>query len=242
MLIPISPRIGEEPGQLAGLVGHRDVHRAHRPGGAAVLARDRPGAGHATRQQLAEALTRALADGVDQQVQLAAHLAEQAEDRFGVAGDDLLPQGRVATGHAGDVADALARQREVGGRSVGQPAGHQDGEQVRQVGGPGDGEVVLLGRQPHRNGSAEAGQLVDERHRLRVCLLVRGDRPRAPVEQGSARGERAGALGARHRVAADVPSEAGLACTARSGPVLMLPTSVTTASEAASASRIAAPR
>ena len=66
-----------------------------------------------------------------------------AVSAVGVGGDDLLPQPRVAGGDPGDVADALPRQREVLARGVGEPAGDQRGQQVRQVGGAGDRLVVL---------------------------------------------------------------------------------------------------
>ena len=175
------------------------------------------------------------ADRADQQVELAAHLGEQPEHGRRVAGDDLLPQRRVAGGDPGDVADALARECEVVGRRVGEPAGHQHGEQVRQVRGAGHRPVVLLGREPHRHRAAQPRQRLDQRHRAGRGRRVRRDRPGAAVEQGGGGGQRAGALAARHRVAADVPLDAGDARDRASGPVLMLPTSVTTAPPASAA-------
>ena len=65
---------------------------------------------------------------------------------------------------------------------------------------------------------------------------MRGDRPRAAVEERGGRGQRPGALAAGHRVARRrTARRPGRPATAASGPVFTLPTSVTTASDAASA-------
>ena len=79
-----------------------------------------------------------------------------------MAGDDLAVQGGVAGGDAGDVADALAGQREVVRRGVGQPAGDQGGQQVRHVRGARHGAVVLGGRQQHRSRPAGRGERLDQ--------------------------------------------------------------------------------
>ena len=82
-------------------------------------------------------------------------------------------------GHPGHVAHALAGQREVVDRGVGQPAGGQGGEQVRDVRGPGDRPVVLDRAEPDRYGAAQARQRLDQLDRLRVGRLVRASPPTA---------------------------------------------------------------
>ena len=127
--------------------------------------------------------------------------------------------------------------RWSGGR-VGQPAGDQRGQQVRQVRDAGHRPVVLLGGHPDRRRRRTARPARSTSATASGSdVVVRGDRPRPAVEEGRRRGQRAGPLAAGHRVAADVAAPA-LGAGVRglgSGSPLTLPTSVTTASEAASA-------
>ncbi len=71
----------------------------------------------------------------------------------------------------------------------------------------GDRAVVLARRDPDGRGAARSREQLDGVHRLVRGRGMRGDRPRAAVEQRGAGGERAGALAAGHRVAADVVRE-----------------------------------
>ena len=143
---------------------------------------------------------------------LVAHLGEEGEHLVGVGGDDLAVEHRVAAGHPGDVADALAGQGQVVGRRVGEAAGDQGGEQVRHVRGPGDGGVVLDRAQPDRYGAAEPGERLDQRRprpgRTSSCGVTAQGRPSNSAAAG---GQRPGALAAGHRVAADVALDAGRA-------------------------------
>ena len=207
MLTSLAPASANSRASSPGWSGHRDEDRARGGGGPAVLARDGPGAVHAPGEQGADLLPGARGHGPDQGLELPADLAEQPEHGVGVAGDDLFPQHGVAAGDPGHVADALARQREVVGGGVGQSAGHQHREQVRQVGDPRDGPVVLGRGEMDGDRVAETHQRLDHGDGVRQGGLVRRDGPGATVEQGRARRERAGALAAGHGVAADVPRQ-----------------------------------
>ena len=158
----------------------------------------------------------------------------------GVGRDDLAVELRVARGHPGDVADALAGQRQVAAGRVGQPAGDQGGEQVRQVRGPGHRPVVLhrasAGPVPRRTAATSASTRSTA---VRVGRLVRRSPPtagrrRAPRSPPAARSARCRPSGARRRTA---PTPGDVGARRRSGPDFTLPTSVTTASDARSARR-----
>ena len=124
------------------------------------------GAGDAASEQLAQHGAVAVGHGPLQDVELLADLGEQAVERARVERDDLLPQRRIAARDPGDVADALTRQREVGGGCSGQPPGDQNGQQVGQVRRTGDCLVVLERGHPHRHRPADRCQLLDQRHRV----------------------------------------------------------------------------
>ncbi len=100
--------------------------------------------------------------------------ASRSSTAVGLADDDLPPERRVARRDPGHVADALAGQGQVLGGRVGQPAGDQRGEQVRQVGGPGDGR----GRAPPGS-AAPARAPHSRRQRLDQLDGVRVGRRRA---------------------------------------------------------------
>ena len=155
--------VGEQPGQLARVVGHGDEDRRRRPHRAAVLAGDRVGAGRPRAR------------------------AAPPARRSPPASAAMQPSSGPAAPSAGrSTASALAAT--ICCHSTGSPAairvtsrtpcpdsarcspgasasraGRQGGQQVRQVGGAGDRLVVLLGGQPHRHGAAQRGQRLDQR-------------------------------------------------------------------------------
>ena len=152
-----------------------------------------------------------LAIAVDQGVQLAAHLAEQAEHGVGVRGHDLAVEAGVAGGHPGHVAHALAAERQVLARAR-RPAG-------RRPARPAGAARATCARRPGRArpgssrtgyGAAEPDQLPrPARPRPGATPACGRDGPRPAVEERGRRGQRTGALAAGHRVAADVPLDAG---------------------------------
>ena len=159
-----------------------------------------------------------------------------------LAGDDLLPQRRVAGGDPGDVADALPGERQVAPAALGEPAG----DQRRPAGAAGARCGPRPGRaRPGVSRTGDARRTARPAPRTSATAvgvggLVRGDRPRPAVEEGRAR-PRAGRT-ARCRPSGGCrrsgpASGAGRPATAASGPALTLPTSVTTASDAAPARR-----
>ena len=85
MLTPISPGVGEQPGQLAGVVGHRDEDGGHRAGAPPCLpgmaaAPSTPRSSTARSDPPSAAVERA-----SSAVQVAAHVEEQVAQRGGVA-------------------------------------------------------------------------------------------------------------------------------------------------------------
>ena len=124
MLTPLLAGVREQPGQLARVVGHRDEHRRASAGPGRRACRGWPGCRRRRGPAARPAARVAVRDRGDEQVELAAHLAEQPEHGGGVAGDDLLPQRRVAGRDPGDVAHALARTApgaRAGRRRAGPP-------------------------------------------------------------------------------------------------------------------------
>ena len=75
--------------------------------------------------------------------------------------EDLLPQGDVAAGDAGDIAQPGTRQREVILRRSMQSRCGQDRKYVRHVGHDGHGTVVRLGIHLQRYGADQLGNLDD---------------------------------------------------------------------------------
>ena len=69
--------------------------------------------------------------------------------------------------------------------------------------------VVLDRAEPHRYGAAQLDQRLHQRHRLRVEASCGVTAHGPAVEERGAGGERSGPLAAGHRVAADVPLDAG---------------------------------
>ena len=201
--------VGEQPGQLAGVVGHRDEHRRRRQRRSAVLARDGLGAGDAAGQDLRRACSAS---------SLVEHLDEPRRGRPARrAGSRSRPRwlARMIWLHmSGSPAAIRVTSRtpwpdsdEVLGLGLGELAGGEHGEQVRQVRGAGHRPVVLDRREPHRLGTAQPGQRLDQGDGLGRGVHVRRDRPRAAVEQRGGGGQRARPLAAGHRVAADVAGE-----------------------------------
>ena len=142
----------------------------------------------------------------------------------------------VSPGDPGHVAHALAAQREVLGGGVRQAAGDEDGQQVRQVGRAGDGQVVLLRGQSYDARAGQAGQRLDSgRWRSPDDRSCGHHRPRA----GRRRASRLAASGPDRSLPAigwppAYRSIPGTPSSARSGAVLTLPTSVTIASVSSS--------
>ena len=173
-LTPGGLDVAEQPRERARLVGDRDDDLLVRDGRGPVLARDAAGAVDAALELAAQrGVGRRGLDGGDEPVERGLDLAELAEDGGRVRVHDLLPQARVAAGDAGDVAQALAGEDEVLVGDVGEVAGHQHGDQVREVRDPGDGGVVVVDVQGHEPRAAGPDELDDPRGRGVRALAVR---------------------------------------------------------------------
>ena len=180
-------RVGEQPGELAGVVGHGDEHRAGRADRSAVLAGDRPGAG--------DALPRGAPRRRRGPRRRRRRSAASSWSRTSRAGRGPLGVGRPRSGRRAPGRRPATRvtsrtpwpgQRQVlGGASASRPA-TSDGEQVRHVRGPGHRPVVLLGRQAHRYGAAQratscsTSATASRPRRARAGSPPRAGRRRAP--------------------------------------------------------------
>ena len=208
MLTPISPTSANSRASSPGWSGTETKTEAVASAGPPCL----PGMAWVPVDAAGEDLVerrprRSLASTSISRVEVGLHVAQDLAHRGLVGADDLAPHVRVAGRDPGDVAHALARQREVLGLGLGELAGGEYGEQVRQVRRAGHRPVVLDRREPHRLGAAQPGQRLDQVDRLRRGVDVRRDRPRPAVEERGGGGQRAGPLAAGHRVAADVAGE-----------------------------------
>ena len=161
--------VGEQPRQLAGVVGHRRRRPAGRADRAAVLAGDRAGAGDPAGQQLLRPPSRSPPrDGPLQHVELERGPRRAAScSASALSGHDLLPQRRVAAGDPGHVADALARRARgaSAGASASWPATSTASRcgrwEVRATAWSCSSGLIV-----HRDGAADPGQLLDQRHRV----------------------------------------------------------------------------
>ena len=118
--------VREEPGQLAGVVGHRHEDRPARPGGAAVLAGDREGPGHALLEQPLERGPVGGAHRVDHDVEPVAHLGRAGR---GPPRSWRPGSGRRAPGRRRRPGSRRARPGRTGpgGRRALRPAGPRPG-------------------------------------------------------------------------------------------------------------------
>ena len=158
-----------------------------------------------------QAVAVAAADSADHLRRAASRTsASSAQHRLGVGGDDLAVERRVAGRDPGHVAHALAATARGGraGASI-RRAATSGGEQVRHVGGAGHGPVVLVGGERHRHRAAQGRPAPPPAPTADGSEPRAGSSPTAAVEERRGGGEGAGALAARHRVAADVARDAG---------------------------------
>ena len=143
------PRLGdggEQPAELAGLVGHCDRHDGCRRRAGTVLARHAIAPGVAPAQGLGQDVLAALVDaaqGVEQRVEVSPQRSQDGSHRGRVRRQDLDPQVGVRGGDPGHVPQALARDRHDGVRRVQQSGGQQRGQDLRRVRDHGHGAVVL---------------------------------------------------------------------------------------------------
>ena len=117
--------VGEQPGQLAGVVGHRDEDRRGSAGSGRRACRGSPGC----RRRPPRAAPRRAARSAAPTASITASSrsrtsASRSSDRLGVGGDDLAVERRVAGRHPGHVADALPGQGQVVDRAL-RPAGRR---------------------------------------------------------------------------------------------------------------------
>ena len=231
---PAVAGVGEQPGQLAGVVGHRDEDRAPSAGAVRRACRGSPGCRPRPRSSSAcSAAAVAVADRARSASSSRPRTsASRSSTASALAATICAVERRVPGGHPGHVADALAGQRQVVARGVGEPAG----DQRRRAGaararcGPPPGRAPRGSAAPaRRRTAAPAPRPASTASGSDVsCGVTAHGRP---SKSAALRGQRPGALAAGHRVPADVAARRpGCPATAASGPDFTLPTSVTTAS------------
>ena len=139
---------------------------------------------------------------------MAGEEVEGGGDIFAVGEEDIAPGGIGAAGEAEGVAEAGAGEGEgqaVFVDAVVEEGGQGDGGELGEVGGEGDGIIVLLGAEPE-GADAETFEEVEESHHARGLLggeagFVGDERPRGVVEEAGGGGGDAGDFAAGHGMA-----------------------------------------
>ena len=206
MLTPISPASAKSRASSPGWSGTETKTERGRSRRAAVLAGDRRGAGDAAaRGSRPGRAPVAGGDRGDQRVEVA-----RAPRRAGRARRRRWRRRSAATARGRSAATRVTSRtpwpdsaRCSAGASASRPA-TSDGEQVRQVRGAGDGPVVLVGVQPHRDGAAQRDQRLDQRRprrrrRPRAASPPTGGRRRARRSRPAARSARCRPSGGSRR-------------------------------------------
>ena len=159
-------RHGQDLGELAGTVDHRDAHLDQALGPGYALGQGPPGGGGPV-EHLEQPVPVAVGHPPAHVGQGGDERVERVDDGPGVLVADVGPDAGLPGGDPGHVAEAAGRQLEQGGVLLADPAGqvHEGGRgQVRHVGHHGHQRVVLLGgrgraRWPRgRRGSSAGGR------------------------------------------------------------------------------------
>ena len=198
MLMPVAADVGEEPAELTRLVGHQHANRRVCRGRGTVLARDPRVAGVAGGEARAS-VPRApgasvdvgeRVEGADHHGEVACEVGEHGAHGCGVAREDLGPQVRVAGRDPGDVAQALAGERD--GRVV--EASRRAATRLAASCGTWDTAATAASCSPGRRvltaAPAEPRQLLHEPTTAVSVSSVGREHPRPAVEEVVPGGDR----------------------------------------------------
>ena len=160
--------------------------------------------GAGARELLEQGVAVAVADRLGQRRDVLVEAAEHFQHRVLVGEEHVAPHGRVGGGDAGEIAEAAGGKfQHFRARHVLHFVGGADdgvGDQMRQMAGDGEHQVVVIGGHGLHIGAEQAPERGELVHRLGVG--ARGRRQDAPAvdEQFGKAGVGAGIFGAGHRM------------------------------------------